>query len=648
MAESDTGEVPTGNSGTESARERLFRTVLLCAGVLIVAGTTLVATGGFIIDEMIYVIGAHAIMETGGFAFDNGWSEYRSPDLLLWLMLQGPNGIVPQYPPGTAILGAPLLGAFGIRGMILPNAIAASATLWIVYALARRVTGDATVAFVAVVLLTFATFFLEYAYGIWPHAMAAAAMLGAMAFTFIAHEAVAKRAALLSAAAGLLVGFGVTLRADAILVLPAIGAFVILYARAPFAMIASGAIGLLPPILLLSLANQAKFGTWNPLSYGRFDGGAVDLDGYLPLVALLVLALAGLVALRLMAWRPSQKVTLAGLATFLILGFAVPETRAVLLAAIRGIHVLVFDMTSIPEFRPGVDPAGEMTRLFWGLPKKALGQSLPWLGILFLLLCFGVDGERVRRWVVFSVIFIVVQMAPFVMRSWHGGLGLNTRYFLPVLPIFAILGAIVLQRAIRDSDLPMRGLLWAFLIGFAAVMVIASLSSEALAVIHQPVPMILFAATLAVTLLIVAVPALRSKLLAPVTLMAAAGIGMSVGLGPAGDFGMSQVTRDRADRISNALSLLPGPAVIYGRPETMGTLLERPDMLMAVGHRTNSVMDTEFINRALADGRRVLVEVEFETLDDVQGYASFSHVGIVEAGPTRFLELALKDVSAPN
>ena len=87
-------------------------------------------------------------------------------------MVNGPNGVAPQYPPGTAVLGAPLYGAFGIRGMILPNAVAAAATLWLVFALARRLTGDATLALGAVGLLAFDTYFLEYAYGIWPHAIA--------------------------------------------------------------------------------------------------------------------------------------------------------------------------------------------------------------------------------------------------------------------------------------------------------------------------------------------------------------------------------------------------------------------------------------------------------------------------------------------
>ncbi|MDU8943256.1 glycosyltransferase family 39 protein [Ovoidimarina sediminis] len=639
MATSDAKGPRTVQAALPLLSGRALQGIVLGLGFLVIAGTAIAAVGGFIIDEMIYVLGAHALSEAGSFAVENGWTTFRSDDLLLWLTVNGPNGVAPQYPPGTAVLGAPLYGAFGIRGMILPNAVAAAATLWLVFALARRLTGDATLALGAAGLLAFGTYFLEYAYGIWPHAIAVLVTTAALALTFLAHEEGPRTAAGRAVLAGLIIGIGMTFRADVILALPAIGAFVILYARAPVAMIAGGAAGLLPPVALLSLANQVKFGTYNPLSYGRFDGSGIDLANYLPLGGVVLLGLAGLVALRLTAWRPSRRIVIgAGLAA-LALAAALPATRHLLLTALHGIHVLVFDMTAINEGRPGVEPAGEATRLFWGLPKKALGQSLPWFGALLLLLAFRPEAKAARRWAIFSTIFTAIWMAPFIMRAWHGGLGLNMRYFLPVLPLLSILGALLMQRLMRESGIAARSVLLALLFGFAAVMAVSSASTSGLVAMHQPVSKTVFAVLTGLALLTVLSPALRPRLQRSATLLAAAGIGMAAGLGPVGDLGMSQARRDRADQISTALAREPGPTVIYGRPETMASLLARPDMLMAVGNRLTGVIDTGFVNAALAAGHRVLIETEARTLDELEGFRAFSPERILTIGPSRFVEL---------
>ncbi|MBL4558765.1 MAG: hypothetical protein JKP98_22005 [Rhodobacteraceae bacterium] len=144
--------------------------VVLAIGLLGLAAMWPVALK--VIDEAIYYAAAHSLAESGSLIVANGWEQWGVDALRLRFMTAGPNGLAPQYPPGAAFLAAPLMPDFGMRALVLVNAVAAAATLFVTFALARAAFGRADVALGAALLLIFGTFWLEFTVGIWPHALA--------------------------------------------------------------------------------------------------------------------------------------------------------------------------------------------------------------------------------------------------------------------------------------------------------------------------------------------------------------------------------------------------------------------------------------------------------------------------------------------
>jgi hypothetical protein len=95
---------------------------LVSAGVLALAAACVaafvVSDGFLLVDEVVYFLGAQALATTGGFAIPNGFSDFASPDLRILLLSEGPGGLVPQYPAGTALAGAVLIPVFGQSALI--------------------------------------------------------------------------------------------------------------------------------------------------------------------------------------------------------------------------------------------------------------------------------------------------------------------------------------------------------------------------------------------------------------------------------------------------------------------------------------------------------------------------------------------------
>src|SRR6056297_2775806 len=105
------------------ARTRQLLLLFVCAVPLF--GAVHLSDGLFTIDELIYLISADALARDGALTVDNGFSQFGSEDLNLWFLVEGPNGLAPQYPPGVAILGLPFYLLFETRGLIVMNALAA-------------------------------------------------------------------------------------------------------------------------------------------------------------------------------------------------------------------------------------------------------------------------------------------------------------------------------------------------------------------------------------------------------------------------------------------------------------------------------------------------------------------------------------------
>jgi hypothetical protein len=407
---------------------------------LILIAAFLVSPGFFSIDEAIYYLGGRALAEGGSLGIhNNGFEQFHSEALKLRFLVDGPQGLTPQYPAGSALLAAPLLPFLGPRAFILINAVAAVLTLFTVRNICLSQFKSEAIAKVAIGLLVGGTFWLEYAFGIWPHMISAFLGLEAYWFALRHLERDSKGDVILS---GLFAGLGMMFRLDAAFAVPAIGLMLVIFAPRFFRSSLWFGVGLLPTLILSSGIKYLKFGSPNPFSYGQ-AGGNTDLAAYGPIFAALCVGFGLLVMARKVEWRVDHKVAVAAIALLGVL-VAVPATNAWLLRFCNGFLALVVDLRTVDDARAGVQPGEGGTVLFWNLVKKSLGQSMPWIGLTAILLTGGIERDN-RRVITTLLIFIAIFTMPFIALSWHGGGGSNMRYFLPVLPAIGILCAKLLR-----------------------------------------------------------------------------------------------------------------------------------------------------------------------------------------------------------
>lgn len=584
--------------------------MLVPMALALLALTAVASPGMFNIDEFVLFAGAQALASNGAFTVTNGWPQFVSPDLELWLLVTGPNGLTPQYPPGVAVAGAPLLAIFGVRGLVLINVLAGIGTLAALWVLAKRYFGGVRVALIAVLLLVGATFWLEYLYAIWPHAVGVLAVTLALLWLLDCLDRDAELARK-ATAAGAVLGAGFLFRTDTILALPALGLVAILFARRPFRIGAFFGLGLAPFMLLASAANLAKFGTLNPLSYGNTTPGHTTLSTHLiPMAALALVALV-LVGSRFVSWRPGRREYAIG-AVAVVLAVVFSATAAALAQRyLSGAWALLVDATTITDPRPGVEPVDGGLLSFWGYWKKALGQSMPWLGVLALLVHAPKDATfRRLLWIV--AILCAVWSLPFLMLAWHGGLGANMRYLLPVLPVLCALSAKLLTDLAGSVPHAPRILAAGALAGGAVIVLWIILHPTGVGGAHQILSIWLLAGTIALALLAGlrwrGQPTIRAASLAA----AAAGIAAST-LFMVADFQQAQRARARTEAMAAAMAALPDDTLIYAPPTYLTGWVFQPGHIAAMPASQGATTDLALIDRALAKGYRVLVWPAFAT-----------------------------------
>lgn len=576
---------------------------ILAAGI--VAGAFLVSDGLYTIDELIYLMSAEAMRARGSLIVENGWDLIRSPDLQLWFLVDGPNGLAPQYPPGLAAIGAPFAGLFGARGLILVNALAAAATLFLVRALARRLFRDEGAALGAALLFGLGSFWLEYAWGVWPHALGVALATAALLCVLRGLDAGDGGGPGWAAAAGALIGAGMLVRADAVLLLPAAAAAAILWSARPWASLAAGAAGLAPFAVAMAAANARKFGTLNPLSYGADGGGGgASAATYLPLLAAGAAGLALLIALRRLDARGSRRLLWAAGAAAALVAALLPAAGRLALDYAEGVRALILDMAAVQDPRLPPEARQGGTLAFWGIYKQALGQSLPWVG-LAALLPFCAPGPEGRRAAAFVALAVGIWTAPFLFLSWHGGLGSNMRYFLPVLPLLAAAAAMGWAGLARRS--PGAGARPEAIGGvaaLAAVLLWIQAGPQSLAGARQILATWLFAGVAAAALAAGLRPGPRTARIA----RAAAGAGLSAAICFAVmDIGLAQLRRARAAQADAAVAALQGPLLTHGLGQLSSSLVTRPDGLIAIGDRLTGAIDPELLRAAHAAGHAIWV-----------------------------------------
>lgn len=591
----------------ERTGQMLGRAALACLCLLPVIGAFYVSTGLFTIDELIHLLAVDAFANQRALTVDNGYSSFGSDDLKVWFLVSGPNGLAPQYPPGVAIFGAPLYALFGLRGLVLLNSLAALGTALVTWKLAVRLYRDPTIAALSVATLVLGTFFLEYAWAIWPHMTSCFFVLLALWLTLCAIDAPEPGSALrFAVGAGLAVGAGVMMRTDTVLILPVIAAVITLYSTRPVRMILGGTLGLAPGLAVLALVNQHKFGTMNFLSYGRNgSGGGDDLSSHSAMAVAMALILAACLAARLVQEAPRWRVPViagagAGLGALLLLPGAVGFVGD----ALRGYLGLFVDSRTLIETRAGTGFADDGTLIFWGTAKKAIFQSLPWLGILAALVLGAWPAAHRRGHLVLSLM-VLIWTLPFAALSWHGGYSSNMRYFFPLLPALAILGSAALTSLGRHTSRPVTLILIGLIGALAVELHLFTAGRISLGYFQQALTLQVFIVVALLAALTTLGASIR-KLAAPAAMVGVgAGLATTTVASVVFDTVYSQIERANSARLSAVAADLPGPALFYGAPKGFASAVERSDGLIGVQHRLTGKIDADLFHTLLGAGYRI-------------------------------------------
>lgn len=424
-----------------------------------------VAPGHLVSDEGIYHQMAKAFADEQTHALWNGHAEYPSPELRTWNhRIRADGRLISQYPYFHSVLAWPFYKIAGFRGLFALNAVGYLALAAFTFLLSRRLWRDPRIAADALIVLTLATFAWQYSQAAWSQLLAAAFLVAGVHFAVSAVQSTEPRRAIIFGwAAGMAIGFGAGVRLDVIFAAPAL-LVPLLFDRPPRWREALGVgAGLAPGLLLLSATNHAKFGSLNPLTYGR-GVGAASLSSYTTLVAtvLVVLGIAW-VATRGRAWTILLRNRWAALAAVALpaaaaIGFS-PEIRHVLTSTVWGSWVLIADLSLIPEQVGGIamtrGPMGSI--VYAGTIKKALIQSLPWLPVAILPLAAAVRGRDKPMSHLVVLLAVGAFLAIYGRYTWHGGYAFNLRYFVPLLPLFAIYAAAGIHRlAAGESSKALR------------------------------------------------------------------------------------------------------------------------------------------------------------------------------------------------
>ncbi|MGI9590788.1 MAG: hypothetical protein ACR2P8_05430, partial [Myxococcota bacterium] len=425
-----------------------------------VAFSLAVVPGHLSVDECTYHLMAKGLADHRELRFRNGYEEFPSLELVPVSVVAHEGHLYPVTPPTHAVLAWPFYRAAGYPGLFLLNNLAFLATLLMTARLARRLFGDRRLALVAVLVLALATYLWEYSQASWPHALSTALVLGAFAAAWSGFCARSEgRALAWCALAGLVAGIGVGVRLDVALSLPCL---VVPFLFAPprrLAAAAGIALGALPGLLAIALANASKFGVATPFSYGPRTSDAGDWTGYLPVAGLGLFVRAGgrlaasasvSAGLRRTAWLLPALVG-AGVAVLL----ATPALRELVARLASGTAILVWDLRGLPlELeRPALARSAGGGLVYFGHLKKSLLQSLPYLPVLLLATLAALRGHRDAGRLAALALVPGAFLAAYAFFSWDGGMVLNLRYLAPTLPFLAIAVAWSLRELWRDLSL---------------------------------------------------------------------------------------------------------------------------------------------------------------------------------------------------
>ncbi len=599
---------------------------LLIDGALVVCvilcGWILYQPGVFSVDESHYLLAADAFAQRGSYSIENGFERYHARELLFFYTVVPDDvehlGSVSTVPPFHAILATPFLWLFGFHGMFLLNLLAFAASCVAVRRLAGRLKPDGHFALIAAAVFALGSYGLEYALGIWPHALSQALVVWSMLIFVSASESSGRRAWMQACLAGLLLSVATGVRLQNIVWLPVFMVMARWALKCSWPLLIWHLAGWIPPLAAYSLINLARLGTLNPFSYGTHSAVAgslpvrffVWMGGHGWIVAIACVAAAALFWLRRklrLSWL------LAGILVTVAGALALSsELRAVSAHWLSMASFHIIDSVFMPANSVSMGSTGNQLGqvLYGGVLKKGLLEVAPVLvlGLLILL------GRKVHTTAPRALGFIAgtallgAAVLPLIVSA--GGLCFNPRYLLEIVPGLLIASLYIGLRLSPSWAMLTAGAGLGAGLALPTVLHPGSVEDPSSGLLPMLAPL-----GIAVCLLITAAPALWKKDFlrgalrhaAAVLLGAALAYGTLIQLGV--DLNRSLSIRRIAGRIlEEGRKLLPDDSMLIAweaRKDIFSPLKLDRDILIAGAARGDQDMP-QLIRRVIAD-RRVFI-----------------------------------------
>lgn len=468
-----------------SLRVKTSLLFLLIVIHLLVSWFTIVP--GFLLpDEATLHTTVQHFSETGGFDLHNGYREFPSRELLPTLTSIHNGRIVSQYPYLYPLIATPFYRLAGIHGLFWLNALVFPAILWCCYAISQTLFHDRHLSLNACFIFLLATYSWQYSQELWPHILLTTALMAVLYCGIRAWYASASRQAFwLAMLSGLLAGAAIGIRLDAVFILPTLLLpFLFGSPWRPKEALAI-MIGTLPGLLALSLTNQIKFNTFSPLSYGgALWGGRSGIREIFLVLPFLMLGIGSVLGIWLIT-RPFMRtylrryvrfIMIAGVIVLLVFVLRFPRwqqplRRRIILPVRHTIQMLIdFRFDSKPQ-TSAMNRSSTGAIVYVGGVKKSFLQSCPYLTLL-VLPCICIFRRKEEKQKLFWLLtFIVTFPVFFLYYGWEGGVGLNLRYLLPILPATSIVTAYVWRDLVSSLPVSQKSQLpsWFGIIGIQVV-----------------------------------------------------------------------------------------------------------------------------------------------------------------------------------
>ncbi|MBI3003933.1 MAG: hypothetical protein HYY49_00780 [Ignavibacteriales bacterium] len=394
---------------TLSKDVKWFLAILLVIGIVLLAT---VIPGVFIIDEDNYLVSVLALRH-GGFT-PPGLDELTPSPSLLYFDPDARGRIMTTHP--FALLVAPLyaflalpFSYFGWYGLVFLNILSFLIAAALVLFLTRAVANSAFTPWIAAATFVLGSYSIEYAQGVWPHMLSAG--LATAAF-FLAVKSLGDTRYLYAGLAGLTFGIAVGVREQNILFAGCTGLGLLMFGKRRVATLAAFAVGLAIPLVAISFINLHKFAFFHP--FPKFFSYASDVS--------------------------------------------VTHQESPVLEPLRAFWAKVVDFSYIGTINDPVKASlfyrapGSGAVLLYGIVKKSLLQSAPWIGLAIIGCVTAwipkpIHLPEARRLLKMTSLVVLPTLVLFSLAGSirTDALAYNQRYFLELLPFCAVALALLMD-----------------------------------------------------------------------------------------------------------------------------------------------------------------------------------------------------------